>query len=412
MTEHDPLDPALPRESLAPVIDHEPAPPPPPPYVAPRRRGGTPLLLTLVLFAGLGGGLYYVWTNPKGADSADALDSLQRQVQAATQGVSQESTQVQALTQQVQTLADRVDKLEKAPASQAQAAPDLGDLRQRVADLSTKVAALDSAPQSAAPAPAPENGADQQAIAALSQKLDQLQSADKSAIDQAQSDQKSALDQLQQQQKAALDQTQLQDKQALEQAQASTIAQQQAMLTQEKTALDQLGGRIDKLEQGAGNVEDAASRASRLERVQAALVALQAGQKLGDIPNAPPSLAKFANEAPPTEAALRESFPALATHAREVSQPDTAHKSFLQRAFARLQESVTVRQGDDVLVGDPAAGVLADADVKVQNGDLAGAVQLLRALHGPALTVMQPWMDKADSLIAARAALASLAARG
>jgi hypothetical protein len=405
MTDPDPIDPAAPREPLAPVIDHEPvsAPPMPPPVVAPVRRGGTPLWLALLLFLGLGGGLYYVWTNPKDADGSAALAALQRQVQAQAQADGQVTTQIQSLTQQVQTLSDRMDKLEKAPAPQPQQAADLGDLPQRVADLAAKVAALESQPQAAAPAaPAAEdNGADQQAIAALSQKIDQLQSADKSAIDQAEADQKAALDQAQQQ-----------DKQALQQAQASTIAQQQAMLTQEKTALDQLSGRIEKLEQGAGSVEDAASRATRLERVQAAVVALQAGQKLGDIPNAPPALAKFATVAPPTEAALRESFPALAAQARAVSEPQTAHESFLRRALARLQESVTVRQGDEVLVGDPAAGVLADAEVKVQNGDLAGAVQRLHALSGPAAAVMQPWMDKAESLIAARAALASLAARG
>ena len=73
---------------------------------------------------------------------------------------------------------------------------------------------------------------------------------------------------------------------------------------------------------------------------------------------------------------------------------------------------MTVRQGDEVLVGDPAAGVLADAEMKVQNGDLAGAVARLHALHGPAAAVMAPWMSKAESLAAARAALAALAARG
>jgi hypothetical protein len=413
MTDPDPIDPAAPSAPLAPVTDHAP---PPPPAVRSARRGGTPLLLTLVLFLGLGGGLYYVWNNPKTGDSGEALAAVQRQVQAQSQAGGQQAAQIQTLSQQVQTLSDRMDKLEKAPAPQPQAAPDVSDIQQKIADLATKVAALETQPQAAGPAAAspsaPDNGADQQAMAALSQKIDQLQSTDKSAIDQAQADQKTALEQVQQHDKQALDQVQQQDKQALQQVQSNTIAQQQAMLTQEKTALDQLSGRIEKLEQGAGSVEDAASRATRLERVQAAVVALQAGQKLGDIPGAPPALVKFANVAPPTEAALRESFPALAAHAREVSQPQTAHETFLQRALARLQESVTVRQGDDVLVGDPAAGVLADAEVKVQNGDLAGAVQRLHALNGPAAAVMQPWVDKAESLIAARAALANLAARG
>ncbi len=406
MTENDPFPPA-PRDQAAPVIDHEPAslPPPIPPPASDRGKparsgGGGSAVLTILLFLLLAGGLYYVWANPQSPGDSDAVAGLQRQIQAQATTAGQETVQLQQLAQQVQTLSDRVEKLEKAPPAPPAIAPDLGDLTKRVDDLTAKIAALESQPAPTAgapPAAAPDN-TDQQALAALSQKLDQVQSADKAALDQLQAQQKDALDQAQ---AAAL----AQQKAALDQAQAASAAQ-------EKAAIDQLEGRIGKLEQGAGTVEDAATRATRLERVQAAVVALQAGQKLGDIPNAPPALAKFANQAPPTEAALRESFPALAAHAREVSAPETAHKTFLQRAFARLQESVTVREGDDVLVGDPAAGVLADAEVKVQNGDLQGAVQRLQALHGPAAAAMHGWVDQAQSLIAARAALASMAARG
>jgi septal ring factor EnvC (AmiA/AmiB activator) len=459
MTENDPF-PASPREPIPPVIDHEPASvrsgvprgaepgPPPgsdrPPAPRAKSGGGGSVLLTLVLFLGRAGGLYYVWDNPKAEDGDGGVGALQRQVQAEEQASGQATAQLQGLTQQVQALADRVDKLEKtggaqAGAAAAPAAADLGDLPKRVDELTAKVAALENqpAPQAAAAlpppaeaaaAPAPQDSAgDQQALAALSQKLDQVQASDKAALDQVQASDQAARSQLEAQQKAladqaaaekqALDQAAAQ-KQALDDAQAalaqtkSALAHDQAALDQDQTTLAQLGDRLAKVEKGAGNVEDAATRATRLERIQAAVVALDAGQKLGEMPNAPPALAKFATQAPPTEAGLRDSFPALAAHAREVSQPDTAHKSFLQRAFARLQESVTVRQGNDVLVGDPAAGVLSDAEVKVQNGDLPGAVQRLQALHGPAAEAMQGWVDQAQSLIAARAALASLAARG
>jgi hypothetical protein len=439
MTENEPFSAASPLKPTtpAPMIDHESAPAEMPrdmPHATPRdtpraaRRGGNAGWLFAVLLALLlAGGIeaqYYGLLAPYGVpppgqgDDREAgglrqqiqsLAQAQTQMQAGLQAATQASGQVQGLQQQVQALADRIDKLEKAPAVAAPPAqagpPDLGDLPKRVDDLAAKVATLESqpVPVSAPNATAPQdNAADQQAIAALGQKLDQVQSATKAAIDQVQGQVQTDI------------QTQMLagQKQTLEQAEAAGVAQQQAMLIQEKAALDRLSGRIGKLEQGAGSVEDAASRATRLERVQAAVVALQAGESLGEIPDAPPALARFATTKPPTEAALRESFPGLAAHAREVSQPDTAHRSFLQRAFARLQESVTVRQGDEVLVGDPAAGVLADAEVKVQNGDLAGAVTRLHALHGPAATVMAPWIAEAESLMAARAALAALAARG
>jgi hypothetical protein len=383
MSEHDPLAAPLPASDGldTPVIEHAPEGRPSAPR--PVKSGGTPVWFTLLLVAGLGAGEYYIWANPKGQDP-DALGALSGQVRTALQNSAALSGQVQTIGQQVQALSDRVGKLETAPPEAAPvpaaATVDLGDVPKRLDELTAKVAALENQPAAAAPS---DGGASQQAVAALSQKLDQVASAGKAALDQVQAQQKDALDQ----------------------AAAAALAQQ-------KTALTSIDGRVAKLEQASGSVEDAATRAARLERIQAAVVALQSGQKLGDIPNAPPALSAFADRAPPTEAALRESFPALAAHANAVSQPDTAHKTFLQRAFARLQQSVTVRDGNEVLVGDPAAGVLSDAAVRVQDGDLPGAVARLQALHGPAQAAMQGWIDQAQSLIAARAALASLAARG
>jgi hypothetical protein len=385
MSEHDPLaEPTRAPDGLVPpVIDHEPeGPPVARPIASPRARsGGTPLWFTLLLGLGLAGGVYYVWANPRGPDP-DAAGALSAQIRTALQNTTALSAQMQTAGQQIQALSDRVDKLEKAPPPPAAAPADPGDLPKRLDDLAAKVAALENQPAAAA-VPSGDGGASQQAVAALSQKLDQVAAADKAALDQLQTQQKDALDQ------------------------AAAAAQ-----AQENSVLAAIDGRVSKLEQGAGSVEDAASRATRLERIQAAVVALQAGQKLGEIPGAPPALSMFANRAPPTEAALRDSFPSLAAHASAVSQPDTAHKTFLQRAFARLQQSVTVREGNEVLVGDPAAGLLSDAGIKVQNGDLPGAVAKLQGLHGPAMAAMQGWIDQAQSLIAARAALASLAARG
>jgi hypothetical protein len=353
-----------------PVIDDAPlarAPEPPP------ARRGFPLL-TLLLFLILAGGLYVVWADPPELapyTANGALQKLERRVQAlsAQQG---DAGATQALAQQVQALTERVDRLEKAPqaapAAASSAPADVGDLPRQVAELSARVDALANKPAEApaqAPAPAPDNGAAAAAVSDLSQKVEQALSAQGARLDQLQSQQKDA---------AAL------------------------------------SSRVEALEKGAGKVAGTADRAALLTRVQAAEVALLAGQKLGPIPGAPPALQRFATVAPPTDAQLREEFPEIAEHARGVSQPDLAKKSFLQRSWARLQQSVTVRQGDDVLVGDPAAGVLADAQAKVQSDDLQGAVTDLQKLHGAAADAVAPWVDKASALLAARAALAAMAA--
>jgi hypothetical protein len=79
--------------------------------------------------------------------------------------------------------------------------------------------------------------------------------------------------------------------------------------------------------------------------------------------------------------------------------------------WRKAQTLVTVRQGDTVLVGAPAAVTLNAARGKLDAGDLAGAVAALSALDGPAAKAMAGWRSDAQALLDARAALTSLGAR-
>jgi hypothetical protein len=393
-----------------PVIDHEPAA-----AAAPARRGGTPFGVTLLFVLLLGGGIYYVWKNPQGADDSDVLkavaaqqDQLKADVQSQLQAAKDALAQaVGPLHDQIAALSDRVEKLEKAPppsapppAAPAAAPPaeDASALGQRVDQLSAKLDALaaraDSAPAQApqppaAPPPAPPP-ADTAALDAATQAATAAQTQ-VAALS-------SKLDQLEQAQKAGLTQSADAEKTALEQTAAA-----------QKTALDALTDRLAKLEQGTGKIESEADMAARAARIDALQATLAAGKPLGPIEGAPPALARFAKTPPPTDAALRNAFPAVAEKAREVSQPQVARESFWARMLARMQQSIVVRRGDDVIVGDPAAGVLARATDAVNRDDLPGAVQALGALQGPAAEAVSDWVGKVRSLLDARAALASLA---
>ena len=150
--------------------------------------------------------------------------------------------------------------------------------------------------------------------------------------------------------------------------------------------------------------------AQRIPLVQAATLALAAGQKLGDLPGAPPALARFANAAPPTEAALRLAFPQAAREALAAAHPATEGQPLLARLWAQAQDLVTIRQGDRVLVGDPAAGVLQRARAALDAGDLAAAVAEIGTLQGAPAQAMAAWLVQARSLLEARAALAAWAA--
>jgi hypothetical protein len=152
--------------------------------------------------------------------------------------------------------------------------------------------------------------------------------------------------------------------------------------------------------------------ARRMPLVQAAGLALAAGQKLGDLPGAPPALTRFADASPPTEAALRLAFPGAAREALAAAHPDTEGKPLLTRLWAEAQDLVTIRQGERVLVGDPAAGVLEHARAALDAGDLAAATAAVATLQGAAANAMAPWLAQARSLLEARAALAAWAASG
>ena len=168
--------------------------------------------------------------------------------------------------------------------------------------------------------------------------------------------------------------------------------------------------RIATAERNAGQVSTLADRLGRLGRVQAAQLALDAGQKLGDMPGAPPALTRFANAAPPTEATLRLAFPQAAREALAAARPPSEDKPLLARLWDETQDLVTVRQGDRVLVGDPAAGVLERARAALNAGDLSGAIAAVAALSGPPAQAMAPWLTEARALLDARAALAEWAA--
>lgn len=150
---------------------------------------------------------------------------------------------------------------------------------------------------------------------------------------------------------------------------------------------------------------------ARATSLRAAGASLEAGKPVGDLAGAGPALQRFATAAPPTEPGLRQSFAAFAGAAEKASEPSGEGKDFTERMWARAQQLVTVRQGDKVLVGAPAAVALAAARGKLDAGDLAGAVLALGALDPAAAAAMAPWKRDAQALLEARAALAAMATK-
>jgi hypothetical protein len=204
---------------------------------------------------------------------------------------------------------------------------------------------------------------------------------------------------------------------ALDASKLDALAARVATLTASDPAgvfreqLERLDNQLRELTATEAKLTEASDRAIQLARWR---FALDAGQPLGGIQNAPPALARYATTAPPTLASLRLSFPAHARAALAASPLDTADEPFLDRVVARLRDFrlITVRQGDRVVIGSKAETTLEDARALLDAGDLNGAVGAVAALSGPAAEAMAPWLGDARALLAAREALASLAGAG
>lgn len=194
---------------------------------------------------------------------------------------------------------------------------------------------------------------------------------------------------------------------ALEQRPAAPAAPDRA-IADRLGALDQRVAQAERAASQAG--QDAIARAARLARLQAAAAALEAGRPLGEIPNAPAALARFAATEPPTEAALRLGFPEAAQRARAASRTADADQGVGERIWQRVRNLVTIREGDTVLLGAPATTVLAQAQSRLTAGDLAGAVAALDGLDAEAAAAIAAWRGRAEALLAARAALAGMLA--
>ncbi len=172
------------------------------------------------------------------------------------------------------------------------------------------------------------------------------------------------------------------------------------------TSLAPLSLRIDSLQKSLAALAKRVDGMERTARLAAAAFALEQGRPLGNLPGAPPPLARFATVAPPTLAALRLAFPEAANAERAAARPAEAGQPFAQRMMVRLGDLFTLREGNKVIVGNPAEPALASAQAALDAGNLAAAVAALASLPPPLAAPMQQWKDQAEALLAADRAMA------
>jgi hypothetical protein len=190
-------------------------------------------------------------------------------------------------------------------------------------------------------------------------------------------------------------------------AQKYVVLAAQLSAVQAQVAADH--GTLSVMQANAADIGKLTQRMTLLNALGTARLALDAGQPLGPIPNAPPELARFTTVAPPTEAELRESFPPAARMAKEASLSSTGEIGFWAKVRLRLEGFLTISNGNQVIFGPPAAAALNVAGQKLDDDDLAGAVAALQDLGPGAKAAMAGWLAQAQALLAARAALVTMA---
>jgi hypothetical protein len=191
----------------------------------------------------------------------------------------------------------------------------------------------------------------------------------------------------------------------------SLSGRDQSGLDAVKQQLDALTARVTAVEANAGNLDAAAKRLNRIARLQEASFALASGRPVGDVPDAPAALARFAHAAPPTEEQLRLRFAPAEKAALAAKQPDEGNAPFIDRVLERAQGLITIRRGDDIVVGNPTAVTLSHARTSLDQGDLTGAVDAVETLKGQPAQAMATWLADAKALLGARSALAEMADR-
>jgi len=361
---------------------------------APPARASLPEIKSFVthLAAGVLGGLVGVialalaWGVPSGKpgnNSTELAKLDQRIAKLESVPTAQESTEA------VAEIDTRVKALEQRPEKPA---PDLSDLTSRVAQLETKTLA-DAAKQGGSVADA----------AAVSQQINQVEQRLQGKIDTALASEGSNASTIQEMQNS------------ISELKAKIAALADAELgTGNSNELPELSARVSKIEKALPELATAASRGAADTKSAAVTIAfanLRAAvsegrpfaTELDTIGTLSPSardlgaLPAYAGNGIPTVPELARSFDAAKDSALAATAPPSSGGMLLDRLMASAESLVKVRRVDAMATGDTPSAVLARAEAALDKGDLATAIKEVGTLQGAPRNAFSGWLDQARS---------------
>jgi uroporphyrinogen-III synthase len=300
------------------------------------------------------------------------------------------NTAVEAARRELSARLDDLEKRVRAASAAAAERPAATAPDPAVAELRSKIAALENRPVTApTPAPAPTTAGDDKDIAALRLEIATLR-ATLQTLDQAMAGQKDEAARQREQAKALSEAV---DK-ARAEANAIGAGEKKALGTARASAVIGVAARLSSaLEAGAPYTSELGLLAPLA----------QGDAKLGEIIA---SLQPHAATGVASRVALSASFPAVA---KAALADDLADDSFGERLLGKIKGLVSLRRVGADVPGDAVEAKLARAEAALEAGDVAKAVDLVKSLPPQTAKATSAWLARAEAHLAAKRGVDQLA---
>ncbi|HEX6142135.1 MAG TPA: mitofilin family membrane protein, partial [Geminicoccaceae bacterium] len=161
--------------------------------------------------------------------------------------------------------------------------------------------------------------------------------------------------------------------------------------------------RAAALALAVGQLDSAIEQAESYEKPLQTVQALASGDQV--VADASSSLQPMAEQGVPSTNQLRQEFDEVAG---EIVHSTSDADGVLGQAASNLRRLVSVRAVGADVEGEGAEARVARAEARLEQGDLAGAVQELEGLEGAAAEAAAPWLEKARARVAAEQAVSQL----
>jgi hypothetical protein len=179
----------------------------------------------------------------------------------------------------------------------------------------------------------------------------------------------------------------------------------QPLYAPDPTALAQLSARLDRVEAAQRELVKATSAAYAARSLQLAaknqqpfLSELAVVEPALNDPAVVATLRPYAEKGVPSEVALAVTFPSVAARANIAAKADDGKNGILDKIRHAIGGFISVRR-----VGNPggqgAEAILERAEIRLNGGDLKGAVAYLDTLPPSAQRALSPWLEQARARV-------------